>query len=85
MFPTATKPSAECGGLDLLRAVRKATDLPLVAIGGISLERAPDVWSAGADLIAVVTAVFASSDPGAAARELLRSSPRPTVDDSSEA
>jgi thiamine-phosphate pyrophosphorylase len=37
--------------------------LPLVAIGGITLERAPDVYAAGADSIAVVTDIIASPDP----------------------
>ena len=78
IFPTATKANAEYRGLELLRSVRAVVDLPLVAIGGITVERAPDVWRAGADLIAVVTAVFSSSEPGAAARALLASAPSQT-------
>jgi thiamine-phosphate pyrophosphorylase len=73
MFPTGTKPDAEYGGPRLLRAVRATVDLPLVAIGGITAERAPAVWEAGADLIAVVAAVFAAPDPRAAVRALLAS------------
>lgn len=75
MFPTGTKPEAEYGGLDLLRAVRAAVALPLVAIGGISVERAPEVWAAGADLLAVVSAVFDAPDPAAAVSALLDSKP----------
>ena len=75
MYPTDTKPDAEFGGLDLLRQVRAAVDLPLVAIGGITVERAPEVWSAGADLLAVVTAVFGAPDPVAASRALIASRP----------
>ena len=78
IFPTTTKANAEYRGLELLRNVRAAVDLPLVAIGGITVEHAPDVWRAGADLIAVVTAVFSSSEPGAAARAFLASAPSQT-------
>jgi thiamine-phosphate pyrophosphorylase len=76
MFPTDTKPEAEYGGPDLLRAVRAAVELPLVAIGGITPERTAEVWSAGADLLAVVGAVFSADDPAAATRALLESKPR---------
>jgi thiamine-phosphate diphosphorylase len=75
MFPTGTKPDAEYGGPELLRAVRSEVDLPVVAIGGITAETAPAVWEAGADLIAVVAAVFSTSDPGAAVSALLASKP----------
>lgn len=76
MFPTDTKPDAEYGGLELLRTVRGQVKLPLVAIGGITIERTPEVWAAGADLVAVVSAVFGAADPAAATRALLQSSER---------
>jgi thiamine-phosphate pyrophosphorylase len=47
---------------------RRIGDLPLVAIGGINLERAPGVLAAGADSIAVVTDVLRNPDPEARAR-----------------
>ncbi len=47
---------------------RRIGDLPLVAIGGITLERAPGVLAAGADSIAVVTDVLRNADPEARAR-----------------
>ena len=40
-------------------------DMPLVAIGGLTVERAPDVWAAGADSICVVTDVLRNPDPEA--------------------
>ena len=46
---------------------------PLVAIGGITLERAPDVFAAGADCIAVVTDVIAHPDPEQRSRDWLAS------------
>jgi thiamine-phosphate pyrophosphorylase len=71
VYPTDTKPDAEYGGLELLRAVRAAVSLPLVGIGGITRQRAPAVCAAGADLVAVVSAVFSAPDSARAARELL--------------
>jgi thiamine-phosphate pyrophosphorylase len=75
MYSTDTKPDAEYGGLALLSQVRAAVDLPLVAIGGITVGRAPEVWAAGADLVAVVSAVFGAPDPAVAVGQLLRSRP----------
>ena len=75
LFATPTKADAEYGGPQLLRSVRAEVDLPLVAIGGITMERAAVAWQHGADLIAVVSAVFGASDPAAATRALLASKP----------
>ncbi len=58
-------------GLGPLTAWRSRLQCPLVAIGGISLERAPDVFAAGADSIAVVTDLVTNSDPEARTREWL--------------
>jgi len=44
-------------GLDGLRALRPLTSKPLVAIGGITLENAPDVLAAGADSVAVISGI----------------------------
>jgi thiamine-phosphate pyrophosphorylase len=57
-------------GLDGLRQVRAATALPLVAIGGIQAHNARDILRAGADGLAVVSALCAAADPCAAAQEL---------------
>lgn len=42
---------------------RRIGDLPLVGIGGISLERAPGVFAAGADIVAAVTDITLNADP----------------------
>jgi thiamine-phosphate pyrophosphorylase len=56
-------------GLDTIREwKRRIGALPLVAIGGITLERAPGVLAAGADSIAVVTDVLRNADPEGRAR-----------------
>ncbi|HRV31951.1 MAG TPA: thiamine phosphate synthase, partial [Kiritimatiellia bacterium] len=57
-------------GLDGLRAIRAAVQTPLVAIGGIHSGNAAEVITAGADGLAVVSAILAADDPQAAAQEL---------------
>jgi thiamine-phosphate pyrophosphorylase len=70
-FSTISKEDAGCGhGLERLREIRRAVSLPLVAIGGINRHNARDVIAAGADGIAVISAVVASPDITSAAREL---------------
>ncbi|MDB5751251.1 MAG: thiE [Ramlibacter sp.] len=69
VFATPTKTDTKAPwGLDGLRQVRAATALPLVAIGGIHPGNARAVLEAGADGLAVVSALCAADDPGAAAR-----------------
>ena len=69
-FPTSTKADAEFTGVDGLARVCAATDLPVVAIGGITAANAGELASTGACGVAVVSAIFAAADPAAAAREL---------------
>lgn len=73
VWDTPTKPDASAAwGLSGLREVRRrcAGRVPVVAIGGIHADNAADVVRAGADGIAVVTAIGGARDPRAAAREL---------------
>ena len=73
VFATPTKTDhAEPLGLDGLRRMRAAVKLPLVAIGGIHPGNAREVILAGADGIAVVSAIVAADDPSTAAEELRR-------------
>ncbi|MCD0442635.1 thiamine phosphate synthase [Glycomyces sp. A-F 0318] len=58
-------------GLDGLAAVCEAVDLPVIAIGGITAERAAQCRDAGAHGVAVVGAIAAADDPGRATAELL--------------
>ena len=71
VFATATKADAAPAlGLDCLRALRARTTRPLVAIGGIGEHNAGAVMQAGADALAVVSALCAAPDPEQAARRL---------------
>ncbi|NCD21987.1 MAG: thiamine phosphate synthase [Spartobacteria bacterium] len=69
--PTKTDHAAPLG-LAGLRAIRAATKLPLVAIGGLHAGNARETIRAGADGLAVVSAIVAADDPRAAAAELRR-------------
>lgn len=76
VFSTATK--TDTGpplGLAGVKAIRKLVDIPLVGIGGINNQNGSSVIAAGADGIAVVSAIVSASDPTAAAQQL-----RETVD-----
>ncbi len=71
IYATPTKTDTQAPwGLDGLRQVRAATTLPLVAIGGIDATNARAVLLAGADGLAVVSAVCAAPDPRVAAAAL---------------
>jgi len=70
VFATPTKTDlAEPLGLIGLRAIRKLTDKPLIAIGGINIENARAVLEAGADGLAAISALVAADDPFQAARQ----------------
>ena len=72
VFLTGTKTDiSRPWGLDGLKNARAATDLPLVAIGSIKVDNAREVVRAGADCVAVVTAIVSADDPEAACRRLL--------------
>jgi thiamine-phosphate pyrophosphorylase len=72
VFATPTKTDTYTPwGLDGLRQIRTKTALPLVAIGGIHAGNAADVVKAGADGLAVVSAICAADSPAHAAAELL--------------
>lgn len=76
VFGTSTKDTGyEAVGLELVRAAaERAKGIPVVAIGGITLERAPAVLEAGASAVAVISDLLAGADPrrrAAAYRESL--------------
>ena len=71
VFTTSTKTdTAPPLGLDGLRAIRRAVQLPLVAIGGINADNAAAVLRAGADGLAVVSAIVSAPCPRTAAAGL---------------
>ena len=71
IFPTTTKAGFQLVGTDLIRRVRPEVPVPLVGIGGITPDNASAVLDAGADAVAVISAVCAAPDPEAATRRFL--------------
>ncbi len=71
VFATPTKSdTATPWGLEGLQRIRALTPLPLVAIGGIHLGNSIQVLQAGADSLAVVSAICSADDPLAASQQL---------------
>jgi len=66
-FASPTKPQARRADPSVLIAARLETGLPVCAIGGISLDNAAPLLAAGADLLAVITALYGAADPAQAA------------------
>ncbi len=71
IFTTNTKESAKTVGLKRIEQIKKAVDLPVVAIGGINKENLKEVMEAGADAAAVISAVMGVEDVVKATRELV--------------
>jgi len=72
IFPTTTKENPDpVVGLDLIRAARKLTRKPLVAIGGITITSAKEVFAAGAESVAIISDLQNAPDPAQRAREYL--------------
>jgi thiamine-phosphate pyrophosphorylase len=68
MFASRTKPAARPAPLAAIAHAREASGLPVAAIGGIDLANAPRAVDAGADMLAVISALFDAPDIEAAAR-----------------
>ncbi|MFN3974175.1 MAG: thiamine phosphate synthase [Dehalococcoidia bacterium] len=73
IFGTASKAPERTryAGLETLRKVKQAVQAPVVAIGGINAANVGEVVSAGADAVAVLSAVCGADNPEGAARELV--------------
>jgi thiamine-phosphate pyrophosphorylase len=65
-------------GLEGLRAIRRLTSLPVFAIGGIQMDQAEEVMRAGANGIAVISAVLKAPDISQAVKSFLAQMPRST-------
>jgi thiamine-phosphate pyrophosphorylase len=69
IYPTPSHPREEIAGTDLLRSLSARVALPVLAIGGMTPERASECVAAGAAGVAVVSGIAASPKPSEAARE----------------
>ncbi len=86
IFPSPSKPDASPLGLEELNRARSEIGIPVIAIGGITAEKVGAVLSAGADGVAVISAIAGHRSPREAAEDLVdafkswRGEKRPTVD-----
>jgi len=71
-FTSTVKPSAPVATLELLRLARRELSLPLVAIGGITLANGASVLAAGADAVAVISALFDAEDITRTAQQFVK-------------
>ena len=73
MFGTTTKATGySARGVDMLRQIRQAVKIPIVAIGGIKEENVAQVWQAGADSAAIISDILGADDITAKVRRILR-------------
>jgi len=72
VYSTSTKANPDrVVGIELIRQARALTEKPIVAIGGITLERAAEVIEAGADSVAVISDILLAPEPGRRARQYI--------------
>ncbi len=69
-YPSQTKPAAPPAEIDILHQAKAQLQLPVVAIGGVTIENAPTLINAGADMLAVIHAVFAQDNIKQSAQNL---------------
>ena len=72
IYATRSHPGAHPAGLSLIREITPITRVPVIAIGGITPKNARDVMQAGANGIAVISAILGSDDAKAAAQSLAK-------------
>ncbi|RNC72747.1 MAG: bifunctional hydroxymethylpyrimidine kinase/phosphomethylpyrimidine kinase [Desulfuromonadales bacterium] len=70
MFPSRSKDIEHLAGPELLATVRERITIPIVAIGGISRDNGARVIDAGADAVAIISAILSHPDPALAASEI---------------
>lgn len=76
VFGTTTKATGySARGAEMLRQIRAAVKLPIVAIGGITEQNVQQVWQTGADSAAIISDILGADDIGAKTRRILSSAP----------
>nr|MCU0843256.1 thiamine phosphate synthase [Thiobacillaceae bacterium] len=70
-FPSPSKPQARRAGLELLAAGKAVSGRPVCAIGGITPANARPLVQAGADMLAVISALYDAPDPAEATRQFI--------------
>ena len=70
VYETASHPGRQPAGLEIIRKVVSVSDVPVIAIGGITAENAPTVLDAGASGVAVISAILGTAAPAGRAAAL---------------
>ena len=70
VFPTGSKADADDVSLETLKAICEAVSIPVVAIGGITLENTPQLEGTGISGVAVISAIYAQEDIRKASEDL---------------
>lgn len=71
IYPTQSKEMIEVVGLEMVKAIKKESNLPLVAIGGINQDNAREVLAAGADSVAMISALMQTDSPREETRRII--------------
>lgn len=71
-FPSQTKPGAPQADPQLITRAKQELQVPVAAIGGITLDNAPALLAAGADMLAVIHGLFGAADVAATARRFVQ-------------
>jgi thiamine-phosphate pyrophosphorylase len=71
IYPTSSKEGAVVVGLKGLRQIKQAVNLPVVAIGGINKDNVAEVLAAGADAVAVISAILKAKEVAEATRQII--------------
>ena len=72
LYETGSKSDTRPATTDTIRGVKAAVSLPVCAIGGINESNIDEVIAAGADIVAVISAVCTAPNPGEAAQRLAK-------------
>jgi len=76
VFPTTTKDAGALQGVEKVGLIRKCLSIPILAIGGINRGNVSDVMAAGADGVAVISAILSAPDIKEASAELAKAAQR---------
>ena len=68
IYPTKTKETGPAVGVEIIRLIKDTTPIPVVAIGGITLENVGEVSQSGADCVALISSIVSAEDIEATAR-----------------
>jgi len=71
-FPSATKPAAARAEVALISRAKQELNIPVCAIGGITLDNASSLIQNGADMVAIITDIFGKEDIESQCKEVLR-------------